>query len=81
MYAENAAYTSALSYEFTDNTLVTSFNNPPDLTNLKNDFTVWGNRKSVSGIDLPIHYRFAIDHKPETYTTRSGVTYSALKVD
>ena len=71
MYAENAAYTSALSYEFTDNTLVTSFNNPPNLTNLKNDFTVWGNRKGVSGIDLPVHYRYAIDHKPNEY---NGIT-------
>lgn len=81
MYVENAAYTSALSYEFTDNTLVTSFNNPPNLTNLKNDFTVWGNRKGISGIDLPVHYRFAIDRKPEVYVTWDAQVYSSLDVD
>jgi hypothetical protein len=35
--------------------------------NLKNDYSIWGSRKSVSGAELPIHYRYAIDKKPLLY--------------
>lgn len=68
-YVENAAYTSSVVYKFEDGTLVTSFQNSPNLSNLKNDYSIWGERESVSGAKLPIHYRYAIDVKPETYTT------------
>ena len=68
-YVENAAYTSSVVYKFEDGTLVTSFQNSPNLSNLKNDYSIWGERESVSGAKLPIHYRYAIDVKPEIYTT------------
>lgn len=51
-----------------DNRLITSFQNNIDFNNLKNDYAVWGVRKTPSGIDVPIHMRFAIDIKPEQYT-------------
>lgn len=51
------------SYNFTDTTLFTAFNNTPNIANLKNDFTVWGTNKN----DLPIHMRYAIDVKPTYY--------------
>lgn len=54
---------------FVDNKLVTSFANNPNLSNVKNDYSVWGTHKTVSGIDVPIHMRYAIDKKPETYLT------------
>jgi hypothetical protein len=54
-------------YEFNNKSLFTSFGNTPDLKNLKNDFTVWGNRKGLTGADLPIHMRLAIDKKPTSY--------------
>ena len=66
-YADSAAYTSSTIYNFTDNKLITSFSNQPNLTNLKNDYSIWGMRKSVSGTDIPIHYRYAIDKKPKAY--------------
>lgn len=66
-YAENAAYTSATAYSFENNNLITSFQNNPQLNNLKNDFSVWGVRKGITGIDIPIHARFAIDKKPIYY--------------
>jgi hypothetical protein len=51
------------SYKFSDSSLFTSFNNAPNLANLKNDFTVWGKNKN----DLAIHMRYAIDVKPNYY--------------
>lgn len=66
-YVENSAYNSQISYTFEGGKLVTAYQNTPNLANLKNDFSVWGNRRTVSGIDVPIHYRYAIDHKPIGY--------------
>ena len=68
-YVENAAYSSSYSYFFGDGKLIQSFQNTPNLNNLKNDFAVWGTRETVSGVKIPIHYRYAIDKKPYEYTT------------
>ena len=54
-------------YEFTDLSMFTSFNANPNLKNLKNDFTVWGEYKTATGAALPIHMRVAIDKKPLKY--------------
>jgi hypothetical protein len=48
---------------------VSSFNNNPNLSNLKNDFSIWGERKSESDVAIPIHLRYAIDEKPTEYTS------------
>jgi hypothetical protein len=59
-----------------DAKLTTSFANKPNLLNLKNDFSVWGTYKSISGADVPIHIRYAIDKKPTYYKSiRDNVTY------
>ena len=58
-----------LFYNFEDNDLVVSFNNNPDFNNCKNDFSIWGNKKGITGNDIPIHLRFAIDRKPKSYVT------------
>ena len=64
------AFTSGeYSFEFKDLSMFTSFNNNPDIKNLKNDFTVWGEYKTASGAALPIHMRVAIDNKPITYVS------------
>lgn len=55
------------AYEFTKGTLIESYNNKPELTNIKNDFTIWGKRKGTSGQELSIHLRCAIDDKPLYY--------------
>jgi hypothetical protein len=47
--------------------LVTSFANNPNILNIRNDFSVWGTYKSISGADLPIHMRLALDTKPTSY--------------
>ena len=60
-------YASQYSYKFEDEELFTAISNSPNINNLKNDFAIWGNRKSATGDDLPIHARYAIDKKPQSY--------------
>ena len=55
-------------YDFTDNQYTTSYNNSLNYNNIKNDFVVWGNKKSVNGnIQLPCRFHLAIDKKPELH--------------
>lgn len=51
-------------YSLTDLDTTVSINNSPKYENIKNDFYVWGNRKTSSGIDVAIRYHLAIDAKP-----------------
>ena len=74
-YVENSAYISPTVWDFTGSTLVTSFNNTPNLSELKNDYSLWGTRKSLTGNDLPVHLRYAIDKKPTYYKTLRGDAY------
>lgn len=76
-YVEGNAYATASEYDFTNSELITAFNNNPNLLNLRNDFSVWGTRKSVTGNDLPVHMRYAIDKKPVSYTNYEGTTYTS----
>lgn len=66
-YVDPAATSSSSIYSFIDNNLISAFNNNPQLTNLKNDYSVWGVRKTATGAEIPIHARIAIDKKPEFY--------------
>ena len=66
-YIDNFAFNDNIIYKFEGGNLISSYQNSPDLQNLKNDFSIWGNRKGISGADLPIHYRYAIDKKPLYY--------------
>ena len=72
LYVENDAYVSACSYHFEGSNLVTAFRNTPNLSNLKNDFTIWGMRRSVTGSEIPVHLRYAIDKKPTYYKNLLG---------
>lgn len=96
-YIDAAAYTSAITYTFEDGVLITSFQNAPDLQNLKNDFSIWGKRTTVSGGEVPIHLRYVIADKPTYYrsitvpegivingkavTPQVGVEYSTSTLD
>lgn len=75
-YVENMAYSTKYTYSFTGNELITSFNNTPNLNNLRNDYSVWGSKKDGTGKDLLIHMRYAIDEKPIYYKAYSGKQYS-----
>lgn len=67
VYAEAAAYESPIAWTFEGNDTLTSISDNPNLNNLKNDFSIWGTRKSISGAEIPIHLRYAIDKKPTRY--------------
>lgn len=60
-------------YELKDSIIV-SCSNRPAFSEIKNDFVVWGLRKTAQNYDLPIRYHLAIDSKPTT-----GNTYRAFK--
>lgn len=58
---------SANAYTFTKGILIESYNNKPDLNNIKNDYTIWGNILAIDKEPLPAHLRCAIDDKPTYY--------------
>ena len=66
LYSNSRLDSSNIMFSFLDNKLVTSFQNNPKLTNVKNDFTTWGSYK-INDIEIPIHMRYAIDVKPKQY--------------
>ena len=61
--------TSPYEYKFEDTKLFTAISNSPKIDNVKNDFVVWGSKKSGSN-DIPFHARCAIHKKPQIYTTQ-----------
>ena len=75
-WVADASYNSSHVYSLYDSKLVSSFSNSPALNNVKNDFSIWGTRKGVTGVEMPIHMRYAIDRKPMYYTTVEGQTYT-----
>lgn len=56
-------------YSFADNKLLISVSNSPQYGNIKNDFVVWGVRKTLTGEEYPFRYHLAIDKKPEVGNT------------
>lgn len=68
-YAENAAYVSPTVYQFESSSLITAFNNNPNINNFRNDYSIWGKRKTISDVEVPIHLRQAIAEKPIRYTS------------
>lgn len=73
-YVESPLDSSEIAFFFGDSNLVTSFSNTPALSNLKNDFSIWGSKQSsTSPASIPFHLRYAIDKKPIQYTTSDGL--------
>lgn len=64
------------AYDFTNSNLIISYSNSPQYNKIKNDYVIWGTRKGLSGLDLPIRYHLAIDDKPKT-----GNTYQVYMYD
>jgi len=58
-------YNGKSVYNFNESNLISSYSNSPQYSKIKNDFIVWGIKKSLNGIDMPIRYHLAIDKKPE----------------
>ena len=64
-----------LAYTFANTDFFVSVSNAPAIQNLKNDFVVWGQRKTLSGAEVPIHMRYAIHKKPVYYKNYWGDEY------
>ena len=62
-------------YDFTNSDMIISYSNSPDYGNIKNDFLVWGIRKTAAGMELPIRYHLAIDKKPTPATHNNIIIY------
>lgn len=75
-WVENAAYTSSYTFSFEDGNLITSYQNAPNLANVRNDFSIWGTKTTTNGTAVPIHLRYAIDKKPTYYTAFNDITYT-----
>lgn len=77
-YPTDRAYTTSITYNFDNSNLITSYQKSLSLTNLRNDYSIWGQRETASGAEIPIHYRYAIDGKPVKYVSLStGNVYIA----
>ena len=81
IFADAAAYQSPISWSFEGNDMLTSISNNPALNNLKNDFSIWGKRRSISGAELPIHLRYAIDKKPTFFKNYNGEIFTDSEYD
>jgi hypothetical protein len=57
-------YSNMYEYMFKGGELITAFNNNPNIANLHNDYSIWGMRSALSGAQVPVHLRYAIDKKP-----------------
>ena len=76
-YAESSKLVSQVQYSFIGNRMTTMFQNNPNIQNIKNDYAIWGKKKTSSdGKENQIHMRCAIDEKPESYTSFDGIVYS-----
>lgn len=49
-------------FNLASNAIISAISNNPKITELKNDFSVWGSRENLS-----VHMRYAIDKKPVQY--------------
>ena len=76
---QSKARNTANAYIFKDNQIITAMSNNPNLMNLRNDYSIWGERTGTSGAKLPIHMRYAIDKKPTYYKAFDGTIYATGK--
>lgn len=71
---------STTQYEFNEdnNNLISSISTAPQFPNIKNDFVVWGTKKTGSGATKPIRYHLAFDEKPDMINapTRRALVYT-----
>ena len=63
-------------YSFDDASLILSYTNTPQYQQIKNDFLIWGKRKTIEGKEIPIRYHLAIDEKPQIENTYNCFFYT-----
>ena len=74
-YVDVDLYANQYEFEFDNNSIVTSFSNTPNISNVKNDFVVWGTKKGNGNNQTPVHCRYAIMDKPTRYKSYDGEVY------
>lgn len=79
-YVESLATSSIYSYMFSGAELITSFSNNPNMLNMRNDYSVWGNRQGTS-TQIPVHMRYAIDLKPVFYKNYNGDIFTTQDME
>lgn len=62
---KNDYYKGKPVYSFKDAKLVQSFTNNPQYQQVKNDFMIWGKKKTSNGSITSIRYHVAIDQQPK----------------
>ena len=81
IFARDVVEESPYSYSFEDVNLIQQFQNTPAINNVKNDYSIWGTRKGITGAEIPIHARYAIHNKPVYYHSYDGNTYTTLEMN
>ena len=81
IFARDAIEESPYSYSFEDVNLIQQFQNTPAINNVRNDYSIWGTRKGITGAEIPIHARYAIHNKPVYYHSYDGNTYTTLEMN
>ena len=81
IFARDVIEESPYSYSFEDVNLIQQFQNTPAINNVRNDYSIWGTRKGVTGAEIPIHARYAIHNKPVYYHGYDGNTYTTLEMN
>ena len=74
---DGSFYNNSYIYTFTDEHTLTQISHNPNITNLRNDFSIWGERPGVNNNKVPIHLRYAIQNRPKEYVTYDGIHYVA----
>ena len=75
--SSNVLQKSVYTFDEDNKILLTSISNSPQFQNIKNDFTVWGIRKIMSGASKPIRYHLAFAKKPDISTEeRRAIIYT-----
>lgn len=72
---DGSFYNNSYIWSFSDEKINTQITHNPAITNLKNDFSIWGERTTNSGAKIPIHLRYGIQKKPQEYISFEGIKY------
>ena len=79
VFSRDSVEESPYSFSFEDVQLIQQFQNTPAISQVKNDYSIWGVRKGISGAEIPIHARYAIHEKPIYYKAYDGLVYCQNK--
>ena len=63
------------AYNFDNSNLIVSYQNTPQYDMVKNDFIIWGKRKTADDKEIPIRYHLCLDKKPKPRSTCTFVKW------